>query len=55
MVSKTDKKKVFRILVLGDATVGKTSLRQRYVKSTFKQSYQMTIDADRDWETIRYA
>jgi small GTP-binding protein len=46
MVSKTDKKKVFRILVLGDATVGKTSLRQRYVKSTFKQSYQMTIGAD---------
>ena len=42
----SDKAKVLRILLLGDATVGKTSLRQRYVKSSFKQSYQMTIGAD---------
>ncbi|MCY3412493.1 MAG: GTP-binding protein [Candidatus Heimdallarchaeota archaeon] len=40
------KKKFFKILLLGDPLVGKTSLRNRYFGKGFKTSYLVTMGAD---------
>ena len=36
----------YKIIILGDAAVGKTSLRQRFMGKGFKATYGMTIGAD---------
>ncbi|MHA2249554.1 MAG: GTP-binding protein [Candidatus Kariarchaeaceae archaeon] len=41
-----ERRKIFKIVVLGDGAVGKTALRHRYLGEGFKQSYSMTIGAD---------
>ncbi len=38
--------KLFKICLLGDGAVGKTSLRERYLGRPFQQSYSQTIGAD---------
>ncbi|MFX1452419.1 MAG: GTP-binding protein, partial [Promethearchaeota archaeon] len=40
------KKKVFKIVVLGEAGVGKTSLVRRYCEGTFLEGYKTTIGSD---------
>ena len=35
--------KMFKIVLLGDAAVGKTALLHQFMYSTFKQSYKSTI------------
>lgn len=40
------KRKVYKISLLGDGGVGKTSLRQRYLGEGFNSSYLATIGAD---------
>ena len=35
--------RVFKILVIGDSTVGKTSFVQRYVNNSFTKDYKCTI------------
>ncbi|MHA2502337.1 MAG: GTP-binding protein [Candidatus Kariarchaeaceae archaeon] len=42
----TERRKIFKIVLLGDGAVGKTALRHRYLGEGFKQSYSMTIGAD---------
>lgn len=37
---------IFKITILGDGAVGKTSLRQRYMGRGFATQHQMTIGAD---------
>jgi len=37
---------IYKITLLGDAGVGKTSLRKQFMGEGFKQSYAMTIGAD---------
>ncbi|MFX1277812.1 MAG: Rab family GTPase [Promethearchaeota archaeon] len=37
---------VFKIVVIGDGRVGKTTLIQKFTKSTFKEEYIKTIGAD---------
>ncbi|MEM2637379.1 MAG: GTP-binding protein [Candidatus Korarchaeota archaeon] len=37
---------VFKIVLLGDGAVGKTSLVRRYVEKTFQKKYIMTIGVD---------
>ncbi|MFX0138093.1 MAG: Rab family GTPase [Candidatus Hodarchaeota archaeon] len=39
-------KKVFKIVVLGEAGVGKTSLVRRYCEGTFLEGYKTTIGSD---------
>ncbi len=40
------KKHKMKILLLGDAAVGKTSLIQRFVKGSFQKDYKMTVGCD---------
>ncbi|NVM02599.1 MAG: GTP-binding protein [Candidatus Helarchaeota archaeon] len=40
------KKKVFKIVVLGEAGVGKTSLVRRYCEGSFLEGYKTTIGSD---------
>lgn len=42
----SNRRKIFKIVLLGDGAVGKTALRHRYLGEGFKQSYSMTIGAD---------
>ena len=43
MSNTDDRSWVFKILLLGDAAVGKTSLIRKYVKDTFKEDYRATL------------
>ncbi|MHA1533051.1 MAG: Rab family GTPase [Candidatus Heimdallarchaeota archaeon] len=45
-MSDTQKKSVYKIVLLGDGAVGKTSIRQQYLGKGFKEGYSMTIGAD---------
>uniref|UniRef100_A0A8D9A3C5 Ras-related protein Rab n=1 Tax=Cacopsylla melanoneura TaxID=428564 RepID=A0A8D9A3C5_9HEMI len=38
--------KLFKVIVIGDPTVGKTSFVQRYVQNTFKKDYKGTVGVD---------
>jgi len=38
--------KVFKIVLIGDGAVGKTSLRRNYIGKSFRENYLMTIGAD---------
>ncbi|MFW9852669.1 MAG: GTP-binding protein [Candidatus Thorarchaeota archaeon] len=44
MLNLTDKQ--YKISLLGDGAVGKTSLRRNYLGETFKANYNMTLGAD---------
>lgn len=45
MVGKVSQR-IFKITLLGEGAVGKTSLRRRYLGESFKEGYMMTIGAD---------
>jgi Ras-related protein Rab-7A len=40
------KKQLFKIIILGDSGVGKTSLMNQYVNNRFTQQYRATVGAD---------
>jgi small GTP-binding protein len=40
------RKTVYKVVLLGDGAVGKTSIRQQYLGKGFKEGYSMTIGAD---------
>jgi len=40
------KRELYKVVVLGDYSVGKTSIMERYVNNKFSQSYKATIGAD---------
>jgi Ras-related protein Rab-7A len=42
----SEKKKILKVLLIGDPYVGKTSLMVQYVKKSFDPNYKMTIGAD---------
>ncbi len=39
-------RRIYKVSLLGDGGVGKTSLRKRYLGEGFKQNYMATIGAD---------
>ncbi|RLI70277.1 MAG: hypothetical protein DRP02_08365 [Candidatus Gerdarchaeota archaeon] len=45
-MSDVQKKAVYKIVLLGDGAVGKTSIREQYLGKGFKEGYSMTIGAD---------
>ena len=46
MTAEEIKEFVFKIVVLGEAAVGKTSLINQYVEYTFKEDYKPTLGAN---------
>lgn len=46
MAAEDMKEYVFKIVVLGNAAVGKTSLINQYVEQTFKEDYKPTLGAN---------
>lgn len=57
--------RMFKVLVVGDATVGKTSLVQRYANDSFNRHYKSTVGGERgsgggwgwgwDWDGVPIA
>ncbi len=48
MTASSSSKELFKIILLGDKFVGKTSIRKRFINETFSISYNPTIGADFD-------
>ena len=46
VIMASRKKHLLKVIILGDASVGKTSLKNRFVKQEFSQQYRATIGAD---------
>lgn len=46
---------LLKVVVIGDVTVGKTSLIQRYVNNTYKEGYKATIGVDFSLKQIRWS
>merc|ERR1711935_911882 len=46
MASSTRKKVLLKVIILGDSSVGKTSLMNMYVNRKFNNQYKATIGAD---------
>jgi len=46
MATKTDAVQTFKILIIGDAGVGKTSLMNRFVHGIYTNDYHSTIGVD---------
>jgi Ras-related protein Rab-7L1 len=44
--SSVTPEKLYKIIVIGDPTVGKTSFVQRYVQNSFKKNYKGTVGVD---------
>lgn len=40
---------MFKVLIIGDATVGKTSLVQRYANDSFNKHYKSTVGGELFW------
>ncbi|KAJ9597753.1 hypothetical protein L9F63_011361 [Diploptera punctata] len=45
--------KLFKVLIVGDPTVGKTSFVQRYVQNTFRKDYKGTVGVDFALKVVR--
>lgn len=46
--------KLFKVLVIGDVGVGKTSVVSRYVKKGFREGYKVSIGVDFTLKTIEW-
>ncbi|XP_045166507.1 ras-related protein Rab-7L1-like [Mercenaria mercenaria] len=46
---------LFKVLIIGDPTVGKTSFVQRYVNNLFRRDYKMTIGVDFALKVIKWS
>lgn len=46
---------LFKVIIIGDPTVGKTSFVHRYVNDSFRRDYKMTIGVDFALKVIRWS
>lgn len=46
---------LFKVLIIGDPTVGKTSFVQRYVNNCYRRDYKMTIGVDFALKVIKWS
>jgi len=47
--------KLFKVIIIGDPTVGKTSFVQRYVQDNFKRDYKGTVGVDFALKIIKWS
>lgn len=47
--------KLFKVIIVGDPTVGKTSFVQRYVQDTFRRDYKGTVGVDFALKIIQWS
>uniref|UniRef100_A0A3Q3AIQ1 RAB7, member RAS onco family-like 1 n=1 Tax=Gallus gallus TaxID=9031 RepID=A0A3Q3AIQ1_CHICK len=47
--------RMFKVLVVGDATVGKTSLVQRYANDSFNRHYKSTVGVDFALKVVQWS
>jgi GTPase SAR1 family protein len=47
--------KLFKVIIIGDPTVGKTSFVQRYVQDSFKRDYKGTVGVDFALKIIKWS
>ena len=46
--------RIFKVVLIGDGAVGKTSLRRNYLGKSFRENYLMTIGADFSVKQVPY-
>jgi len=46
-------RRIFKIMLMGDAAVGKTAIRYRYLEGGFKGNYKMTIGSDFGFKRVK--
>ncbi|XP_069684392.1 ras-related protein Rab-7L1-like [Periplaneta americana] len=54
-LSSTLPEKLFKVLIVGDTTVGKTSFVQRYVQNTFRKDYKGTVGVDFALKVVKWS
>lgn len=47
--------KLFKVIVVGDPTVGKTSFVQRYVQNSYKKDYKGTVGVDFALKVVKWS
>lgn len=47
--------KLFKVIIIGDPTVGKTSFVQRYVENSYKKDYKGTVGVDFALKVIKWS
>lgn len=47
--------KLFKVIVIGDPTVGKTAFVQRYVSNVFKREFKGTVGVDFSLKLLSYS
>ncbi len=45
-MESSTRRKVIKVMILGDSGVGKSSILERYIKQTFNTSYKVTLGSD---------
>ena len=50
----TEPGRIFKVVLIGDGAVGKTSLRRNYLGKSFRENYLMTIGADFSVKQVPY-
>jgi GTPase SAR1 family protein len=50
--SEGEERHQFKVILLGDGAVGKTSITRRFTNDEFKQSYLQTIGVDWSMKTV---
>lgn len=46
---------LFKVIIIGDPTVGKTSFVQRYVNDAYRRDYKMTIGVDFALKVVKWS
>ncbi|PSN38243.1 Ras-related protein Rab-7L1 [Blattella germanica] len=47
--------KLFKVIIIGDPTVGKTSFIQRYIQNSFKKDYKGTVGVDFALKMVKWS